>query len=74
MPPSARSRRRQNGREEVGDIGPGVCLTIPLGCDFQFRFFGYQPIEVVVMTMPPWPGGDEAYGVEGKWMPTSATR
>ena len=62
--------RRQGDREQIVDVGPGVCLTIPLGCRFQLRSFGYEPVVVVVVTMPPWPGGDEAYPVEGKWEPT----
>jgi len=28
----------------------------------------------VVVTMPPWPGSDEAYEVEGKWEPTVGKR
>lgn len=62
--------RKQEDREEIVAAEPGVCLTIPLGTRFQFRSFGYEPLVVVVVTMPPWPGGDEAYAVEGKWEPT----
>src|SRR5271167_5256390 len=29
--------RRQGETESVVDVRPGVCLTIPLGTDFQFR-------------------------------------
>src|SRR5579871_2163364 len=32
--------RRQNGREETADLVAGVCLTIPLGTEFQFRAIG----------------------------------
>jgi len=28
--------RKQNGREEVVAVEPGLCLTIPLGTHFQF--------------------------------------
>ena len=31
---------KQEGREEVVPVEPGVCLTIPLGTHFQFRSFG----------------------------------
>ena len=62
--------RKQGEREEIVAVDPGVCLTIPVGTHFQFRSFGYEPLAMVVMTMPPWPGQDEAYRVEGKWTPT----
>ena len=64
--------RKQGVLEEVVEVGPDVCLTIPLGTHFQFRCFGYEPLVMVVATMPPWPGGDEAYAVKGKWTPTVA--
>jgi mannose-6-phosphate isomerase-like protein (cupin superfamily) len=62
--------RRQNNREELVPVEPGVCLTIPLGTHFQFRSFGYEPLAAVGVTMPPWPGNGEAYEVKGKWEPT----
>jgi mannose-6-phosphate isomerase-like protein (cupin superfamily) len=63
--------RRQEGRESVVALRPGVCLTIPLGTTFQFRSSeGAQPLEVVAVTMPPWPaGGDEARPEDGPWRP-----
>jgi mannose-6-phosphate isomerase-like protein (cupin superfamily) len=64
--------RKQDRREEVVPVGPGVCLTIPLGTSFQFRSFGDQPLAAVGVTMPPWPGDGEAYDVEGKWEPTAS--
>ena len=48
-------------------MSPGVSLTIPLGAHFQFRNTGEAPLRFVIVTMPPWPGEDEAYGVEGHW-------
>lgn len=62
--------RKQNDREEVVSVEPGVCLTIPLGTHFQFRSFGDIPLAAVGVTMPPWPGEDEAFKVDGKWEPT----
>ena len=56
--------RRQNGREEVVAVGTNVCLTIPLGTHFQFRALGDEPLAAIAVTMPPWPGADEAYLVE----------
>jgi mannose-6-phosphate isomerase-like protein (cupin superfamily) len=62
--------RKQNDREEVVTVEPGVCLTIPLGTHFQFRSLGDEPMAAVGVTMPPWPGEGEAYKVDGKWEPT----
>ena len=64
--------RKQDGREEIVPVEPCVCLTIPLGTQFQFRSFGYKPLAALVVTMPPWPlNGGEAFVVEGKWAPTA---
>ena len=62
--------RKQDDREEVATLDAGVCLTIPLGTHFQFRSFGDEPLATVVVTMPPWPGDDEARRVPGKWTST----
>ena len=64
--------RSQEGRAEVVEVGPGVCLTIPLGAAFQFRCLGESPLEAIGVTMPPWPGDDEAVLVPGnpEWAPT----
>ena len=62
--------RAQDGREEVTALSPGLCLTIPLGTRFQFRVTGNEPLAAVAITMPPWPGEDEAVFVDGKWEPT----
>ena len=62
--------RRQDGREEIIDVSPGLCLTLPLGTAFQFRASGSVPLEAVGVTMPPWPGDGEAVAVSGKWEPT----
>ena len=59
--------RRQDGRETVQPVEPGVCLTIPLGTHFQFRSVGDTPLSAVAITMPPWPGPDEAVFVDGPW-------
>ncbi len=54
--------------EEVLEISPGVSLAIAVGTHFQFRNTGQQPLIALATTMPPWPGMDEAYSVEGKWL------
>jgi mannose-6-phosphate isomerase-like protein (cupin superfamily) len=45
----------------------GLCLTIPVGVAFQFRALGSEALSAVAVTMPPWPGMDEAEMVEGVW-------
>ncbi|MGH7390405.1 MAG: cupin domain-containing protein [Candidatus Rokuibacteriota bacterium] len=63
--------RKQDGREEITRIGPGACVTIPLGTHFQLRALGAAPLTAVAVTMPPWPGPQEAEVVRGQWEPTS---
>jgi mannose-6-phosphate isomerase-like protein (cupin superfamily) len=57
--------RRQSGRSEVVSLEPGTCLTIPLGTSFQCRTLGAEPLAAIGVTMPPWPGDDEAVAVDG---------
>jgi mannose-6-phosphate isomerase-like protein (cupin superfamily) len=56
--------------EEVTPVGPGVCVTIPLGTRFQFRASLDAPLAFVAATMPPWPGEGEAVVVAGRWEAT----
>ena len=63
--------RSQDGQTEtIVPLESGVCLTIPLGTHFQFRSLGPEPLAVLAVTMPPWPGEGEAIIVEGKWKAT----
>jgi len=62
--------RRQDGREEIVALDEGVTLTIPVGTAFQFRAFADAALTIVAITMPPWPGADEARPIEGPWRPT----
>jgi mannose-6-phosphate isomerase-like protein (cupin superfamily) len=59
--------RAQDSREETVPLAPGTCLSIPAGTRFQFRCAGPGPLAAVAVTMPPWPGDDEAYQVSGPW-------
>ena len=58
--------RKLGEEESVTPVAPGVALTIPLGTHFQFRA-GAQGLSFVAVTMPPWPGADEAFAVKGRW-------
>jgi mannose-6-phosphate isomerase-like protein (cupin superfamily) len=59
--------RRQGEREEIVPLEPGTCLSIPVGTHFQFRSSNAGPLAALGVTMPPWPGADEAYAVTGAW-------
>lgn len=63
--------RRQGDRESVEALVPGVCLSIPAGTRFQFRAAADEGVAAVGVTMPPWPGDDEAVVVSGPWTPSS---
>jgi len=59
--------RMSDGKGSVVDLAPGLSLTIPLGTAFQFRNTGDEPLTAVAVTMPPWPGPNEAVFVDGPW-------
>lgn len=56
--------------ETIHTLKKGSYVSIPLEASFQFRTTGSEPLEIVITSMPPWPGADEAIFVNGKW-PTS---
>jgi mannose-6-phosphate isomerase-like protein (cupin superfamily) len=62
--------RKLGDSEQIDQVEPGVCLTVPLGTHFQFRATGPTSLGAVGVTMPPWPGEGEARIVDGKWTPT----
>lgn len=59
--------RRCGPDEAVVTVEARVCVTIPLGTHFQFRCLGNEPLTAVAITLPPWPGPEEAVVVPGKW-------
>ena len=61
--------RRRAEVEEIVDVERDVALSIPVGTAFQFRATGGEPLRLVIVTMPPWPGEAEAVPVEGAWAP-----
>jgi mannose-6-phosphate isomerase-like protein (cupin superfamily) len=62
--------RKLGAREHVAAVCAGVCITITVGTEFQFRSLGAGPLSAVAVTVPPWPGSGEATVVEGPWAPT----
>ncbi|CAF4260140.1 unnamed protein product [Rotaria magnacalcarata] len=63
--------RKQNEREETVRVNADICITIPVGTKFQFRTIGRKSLVAVAITMPSWPGNDEAIPIEGIWNVTS---
>ena len=62
-------RRDENG-EEVTVLEPGVSIDVPVGTAFQYRCTGAEPLEFLCVSMPRWPGDDEATVISGPWAPT----
>ena len=67
---AGRMWRRLGDQEETAAVSVGVSVTIPVGTRFQFRSDTDEPLEAVAVTLPPWPGSDEARLVVGPWKPT----
>jgi mannose-6-phosphate isomerase-like protein (cupin superfamily) len=63
--------RRLGAAEQIVQVRPGVSVSVPTGASFQFRNDGDEPLEAVGVTMPPWPGAEEAVTVQGIWEPTA---
>jgi mannose-6-phosphate isomerase-like protein (cupin superfamily) len=62
--------RRRGSREEIVEVGPDVCITIPVGTEFQFRSFGVEALSALGASIPAWPGKGEASLVRGPWRST----
>ena len=62
--------RRDEGGEATVVLEQGVSIDIPVGTAFQYRCTGTEPLEFLCVTMPRWPGDDEAALIEGPWTPT----
>ena len=61
---------RNNHHETIVAVAAGLSVAIPAGTAFQFRSDSAQPLQAVGVTMPPWPGDDEADAVHGPWPAT----
>ncbi len=63
--------RRDDTGEEMTFLSPGVSIDIPVGTAFQYRCDKAEPLQFLCITMPPWPGDQEATVIDGPWMPTA---
>ena len=62
---------RKDGQEaRVTALVAGVSIDIPVGTAFQYRNVGTTPLKFICISMPPWPGDDEASHLDGAWVPT----
>jgi mannose-6-phosphate isomerase-like protein (cupin superfamily) len=59
--------RSQGGREEVVPLSAGLSMTIPVGTRFQFRAVDGRTLFIVGVTIPRWPGPEEAQLREGRY-------
>lgn len=59
--------RAEGAEEQIDALEAGVCLTITAGTRFQFRASTAEGVCVLAITMPPWPGPDEAQRAVGLW-------
>lgn len=67
--------RKVREQEEIVPLRVGMSVTLPVHTSFQFRNTGSKPLEILIATMPPWPGPQEAVKVKGRWdvlLPESA--
>jgi mannose-6-phosphate isomerase-like protein (cupin superfamily) len=62
--------RRKGGTEELAVLEAGVSIDIPVGTAFQYRCIGAEPLQFLCVSMPPWPGDEEASFIDGPWVPT----
>ncbi|MCV0428136.1 MAG: cupin domain-containing protein [Roseibium sp.] len=62
--------RSDGSAETTVDLEPGVSIDIPVGTAFQYRSDGEFPLKFICISMPPWPGDEEAEYVDGKWKPS----
>jgi mannose-6-phosphate isomerase-like protein (cupin superfamily) len=62
--------RRSGETMSTVAVSAGTCITLPVGTHFQFRALGPEPLRAIGVTMPPWPGNEEWYEVDGRWTPT----
>lgn len=59
---------QKNGTdEEIVNVRPGQCLTIPVGTHFQLRNNDEEILCFIIATIPKWPGNAEAEEVQGLW-------
>ena len=62
-------RGREDG-ERVDPLLPGNSVRIPVDTSFQIRAGEKSDLKLLLGTMPPWPGKQEAVPANGEWPPS----
>ncbi len=62
--------RSRDEEDRTDTVTVGDSIRIPVGTSFQFRAANACDLKLLLATMPPWPGPQEAVPTEGKWTPT----
>lgn len=64
--------RHDGQQEKLTSLTPGTSIDIEPGTVFQYRNISKDAdFKFICVTMPPWPGSDEAaYVAKGAWEPT----
>jgi mannose-6-phosphate isomerase-like protein (cupin superfamily) len=62
--------RHHGGESGVAELVPGTAIDIPVGTEFQYRNVAATDLKFICITMPRWPGEQEATFVDGPWEPT----
>jgi mannose-6-phosphate isomerase-like protein (cupin superfamily) len=63
--------RRDSTGEETTVLRRGISIDIPVGTAFQYRCTGDVPLRFLCISMPRWPGDEEASVIEGPWESTA---
>ena len=63
--------RRDGTGEATTVLASGVSIDIPVGTAFQYRCDGVEPLEFICISMPRWPGPEEATIIAGPWQPNA---
>ncbi|HET7473750.1 MAG TPA: cupin domain-containing protein [Candidatus Limnocylindrales bacterium] len=63
--------RRDDAGEQTAVLEAGVSIDIPVGTAFQYRCTSDEPLRFLCISMPPWPGDQEATFIAGPWEPNA---
>ena len=59
--------RARDGEDRLDRVKPGDSVRVCVNTSFQFRAGERNDLKLLLATMPPWPGPQEAIRVVGKW-------
>ena len=62
---------RDDGMQHaITELIPGTAIDIPVGTAFQYRNVSDQDLKFICISMPRWPGDNEATYIDGIWEPS----